>query len=304
MKKSVERLFNRLHHILLSDETKHKSERFILSIAIISFIMHLLLIGLVDFGILAIKDYSKLLNNPIAAIYTPFSFILIYEVYLLVYYLPTSISIYIAKQYEIITLIIIRRIFKDLSNLEFTPNWFQNQGDLQFTYDITATVLLFLLIYVFYWLNGKNERKWESHDGGNKNMSKFITQKKWIATALVPTFLLLALYRFSTWFYGNFISLEQMVDRLRDVNNIFFDEFFTILIMTDVLLLLISFVHRDKFNKVIRNSGFIISTILIRLSFGVDGLLSTVLIVVAVLFGVIILAIHNLYENLNHPAKL
>jgi hypothetical protein len=65
-----------------------------------------------------------------------------------------------------------------------------------------------------------------------------------------------------------------------------------------VLLLLISFLHTDKFNRVIRNSGFIISTILIKLSFGIEGLLNIILIVVAVLFGVVILAIHNQFEKL------
>ena len=53
---------------------------------------------------------DNLLTNPIAAIYTPFSFILVYEVFLVVYYLPRSISQYIRKQYEIITLIIVRSI--------------------------------------------------------------------------------------------------------------------------------------------------------------------------------------------------
>jgi hypothetical protein len=69
-----------------------------------------------------------------------------------------------------------------------------------------------------------------------------------------------------------------------------------------VLLLLFSFFLSDKFSKVIRNSGFIISTILIKLSFGTEGILNTILIVTAVLFGVIILAIHNKYEDLEKTA--
>ena len=95
-----------------------------------------------------------------------------------------------------------------------------------------------------------------------------------------------------------FFQLFQIVDSMKDVNKVFFDDFFTILILTDVLLLLFSFLHTDKFNKVIRNSGFIISTILLKLSFGTEGLLNTGLIVVAVLFGVILLGIHNQYEKI------
>jgi hypothetical protein len=89
-----------------------------------------------------------------------------------------------------------------------------------------------------------------------------------------------------------------MVDTIRDVNEIFFDEFFGILILTDVLLLLLSFFYVDRFSLVIRNSGFVISTILIKLSFGTEGILNSVLIVVAVLFGVLVLWAQNLYAKI------
>jgi hypothetical protein len=84
------------------------------------------------------------------------------------------------------------------------------------------------------------------------------------------------------------------------INNVFFDEFFTILIVVDVILLLASFYYSDQFHKVIRNSGFVISTILIRLSFSVDGALNTILIVTAISFGLLMLLIHNLFEKQMH----
>jgi hypothetical protein len=299
MKKN-EKMFGFFYSKLLSERIKGKSEVIIISVAIISFILHLLLVALAKLNILQLNHYSGMFENPIAAIYTPFSFILIYEVYLLVYYLPKSTTIYIGKQYEIITLIVIRRIFKDLANLEFTSGWFNVKYDLQFTYDLIATILLFLLIFIFYRLN---ERK----DGEPKNnqlsfeMMKFIKLKNVIAMCLIPIFFLLAVYGLSRWVHWNFFSIGQMVDSIKDANSIFFNDFFTVLILTDVLLLLISFLYTDKFNKVIRNSGFIISTILIKLSFGIDGILNTILITVAVLFGVIILYIHNQFEKITLP---
>jgi hypothetical protein len=140
--------FSRLNKNFLSEKTKVKSERIILKIAIASFALHLAIIFLVDFGIITVES-SDLLSNPIVAIYTPFSFILLYEVYLLIYYLPKSFTTYISKQYEIITLIVIRRLFKDLSNLKLTSDWFSNKQDLQFTYDLATSILLFFLIYLF-----------------------------------------------------------------------------------------------------------------------------------------------------------
>ncbi len=296
-------IFNLIHSKLFSDATRKKSEVVIVFIAVISFILHLSVITLVDLGVLNLNDYSELLKNPIAAIYTPFSFILIYEVYLLVYYLPKSTTIYIGKQYEIITLIVIRRVFKDLSKLEFTANWFTVKNDLQFTYDLGATIILFLLILVFYRFSEKQEGGQEENRPLPVEILKFIRMKNFMAACLIPVFLVLAVYSLSHWVYENFFSITRMVDSIKDVNKIFFDEFFTVLILTDVLLLLISFLHTDKFSKVIRNSGFIISTILIKLSFGAEGLLNTVLIVVAVLFGVVILGIHNRYEKLSMPSQ-
>ncbi len=290
--------FDLIYQAFFSEKTRKKSEVVIVSVAIISFILHLAVIGLVDSHLLQINDSSKLLTNPIAAIYTPFSFILIYEVYLLVFYLPKSTSIYIGKQYEIIMLIVIRRVFKDLSQLEFTEDWFSVKSDLNFTYDLIATVVLFLLIFVFYKMNQTGITKPKKEIEPNSELANFIKIKNIIATCLIPLLFILATYSFGHWVYESFFSISRLVDTIKDVNKIFFDEFFTVLILIDVLLLLFSFLHIDKFNKVIRNSGFIISTILLKLSFSAEGLLNIVLIVVAVLFGVIILAVHNRFETL------
>jgi hypothetical protein len=128
-------------------------------------------------------------------------------------------------------------------------------------------------------------------------IDKFITFKKVIALILVPLLLGLAVYTFGKWGYLEFMDNDGSLKELKNINNIFFDEFFTVLIVVDVLLLLVSFFYTDKYHKVIRNSGFVISTILIRISFSVDGLVNTVLIVFAVIFGLTILAIHNQFER-------
>jgi len=264
-------VFNFFYTGLLSEKVRIKGEIIIISIAIIGFIIHLLLIGLNNLQLLNLESTSGFFSNPIAAVYTPFSFILIYEVYLLVYYLPKSTTYYIGKQYEIITLVLIRNVFKDLAGLDFTTNWFNVAGDLQFSYDLAATLLLFFLIYVFYRLNEKRNTEPLTEDKLSAEMQRFIKLKKIIAMLLVPLFFIMALNGVGKWIYHSFFSISQLVYSAKDINKIFFDEFFTVLILTDVLLLLISFLLTDSFSRVIRNSGFIISTILIKLSFGVDG---------------------------------
>ncbi len=217
--------------------------------------------------------------------------------YLLIYYLPKSTSTYISKQYEIIALIIIRRLFKDLSDLSLSSNWFNIKNDLQFTYDLLASVLLFYLIYLFRVQRTGGYRTIENSENHSSSISKFINAKKWIATALVPILLIIAIYSFLNWSIGIFQPLESNTISFKNINNIFFEQFFNILIIADVILLLFSFFHTDEFHKVIRNSGFIISTILIRLSFSVDGIINNILIVSAILFGLLILLIHNKFEK-------
>jgi hypothetical protein len=290
---------NRIYDRLLSPEVKLRSERAILSIAIISYVAHLLLILLVNQGVLHID--SKFFSNPIAAIYTPFSFILIYEVYLLIFFLPKSISSYIGKQYEIITLIVIRRIFKDIANLELTSDWFSNQQDLQFTYDVLTSLILFVLIFLFYReIRRRPTAQTPDNADLRLNMLRFIQLKKALAVILVPTLLILALTTLINWAHIAFQDFRNGFVAISDINTVFFDEFFTVLIMVDVTLLLASFFHSDQFHTIIRNSGFVISTVLIKVSFATDGIVNNALIVVAVLFGLLILFIHNQFETRLH----
>jgi len=278
----------------LSDKFRERTERIIIGIAIVSFLLHLFVIFLVSQNVIDIS--SKLTKSPISAIYTPFSFILVYEVFLLVFYLPRSISIYIGKQYEIITLIVIRRIFKDIGNIEMSTSWFKLENDLQFTYDVVTTLILFLLIHLFYKKTEKHANE-DSLLEGKVKISKFIKLKKSIAMVLIPVLVILAVYSFSVWIISSIQDHWAHITTFKNINNIFFEDFFMLLIIIDVILLLFSFFYSDQFHKIIRNSGFIISTILIKLSFSVEGVVNNALIVGAVLFGYLILLTHNLYKN-------
>lgn len=289
----IDKIFDKL----LSHKVKEQSERVILSIAIVSYLAHLILILLAHYGVLQIE--TKLLKNPIAAIYTPFSFILLYEVYLLIYFIPKSISFYIGKQYEIITLIVIRRLFKDIGNLELSSEWFQLKNDLQFTYDTITSLFLFALIYFFYQ-NIAERYSIITEDKSNEKSTiiiRFINLKKLVAIVLVPVLIALAIDTFYIWSSTIFNNYGAGIVAFKNINNIFFEEFFTVLIIVDVLLLLASFFYSDKFHKIIRNSGFVISTILIKISFSTEGIVNNALIIGAVLFGFLILIIHNKFEN-------
>ncbi len=292
-------IYNVLQERFISEKARHTGERVVVMIALVAFVIHLILIGMRYFNLLPPHSHhlDELLTNPIAAIYTPFSFILVYEVYLLLFYLPQSITQYIARQYEIITLIIVRRIFKDIANLELTTEWFSRPKDLQLTYDIAATLVLFLLITLFYRLARSQPVPAKGKESHTTDLRRFIYCKNVISLILVPVLLGLAIYSFVVWTKETFFTVSIAAVNVIDVDKVFFEDFFSILVMVDVFLLLLSLIHNDSFPKVIRNSGFVISTILIKISFGAEGIVNVALILAGVSFGVAILWAHNLFER-------
>lgn len=282
---------NLIFDTIFSKYSRGKFEKFILILAAIGFITHLMLIFLNTNGYIQLDVGENLLKNPISALYTPFSFILIYEAFLLIYYLPSSFTVSVVKGYEIISLVLIRKIFKDVPLVDLSEDFFANPYNVQFIYDITGFVLVFFLIYLFKTTAGKPQ----TPKVDNK-LKKFISQKKAISILLVPVLLALASYSFYNWLGSLLIESSNDID----VNFLFFIDFFTILILVDVLLLLISFRYTERYSQLIRNTGFIISTIMLRLSFTATGLASVSFLVLGILFGVIILAIYKKMEKVNY----
>ena len=277
---------------IFSEINRKKIEGFTIWSATVGFIFHLSLVLLNNYSIINIGNESLLLTNPISAIYTPFSIILYYEIFLLIFYLPRSFTTSILKQFEIISLIIIRRIFYDIPKLNLDSNdRFQNPDNLQITYDLISILIIFFLIYLFNFVKSKIENK-----KGIKNIDRFIDSKKIISVILIPVMIILfiiGLYNLYTiGMSSNFASSFYYV------NEVFYNTFFSILIIADVFILLLSFLYTERYSQIMRNTGFIICTILIRLSFSSSGLTNLLLIISSVLFGLLILKIYSLMNKI------
>ena len=278
-----------LHNNVFSKKNVELFEKNIMLLAVVGFIVHLLLIFIENYYSLDIfSSRTNLSSNPISALYTPFTFILVYEAFLLIYYLPRSFTTSVAKEYEIISLVLIRKIFKDIPEISLEPEQTLNENNLQLMYDLLAVIVIFYLIHLFKktWVNTPKRKT-------NKNLEKFINYKKLLSVLLVPTLLILCFINFYEWFIQVFIS-QSYTDNL---NGVFFIDFFTILILVDVFILLISFQYTERYSQLIRNTGFIISTILLRLSFSAEGLYSILLLILGVVFGLVILKIYKLAEE-------
>lgn len=274
-------------------------ERWIVFLATGGFLFHLLLIALVrSFPALKVGVLSQLEGNFLQAVYFPFSFILFYEVILLVLAIPRSQTISIGKQYEIISLIVIRRVFKDIGEVDDPAKWI-TQFDMasMVLIDMVAALVMFALVALFQRLSQTVVPSKPESD-----LAKFISLKKAVAMVLFVTLFFLAFYNVSQWAFGKWALVSDQVSEGANLDFFFFPAFFGFMIFTDVFLLIASIPFYDRYEYVIRNSGFVISTVLLRFSFSTPKPFDLAVSLIAILYGVCVLGLFSYYTRVIRPA--
>lgn len=286
---------NSFYDSIFSDKTRNSIQTITTTLAVLGFIIHLILIGLSSIAIIDLSSYG-LFDNPINSIYTPFSFILIYEIYLLVFYLPRSFTTSLLKQFEIISLILVRRVFADITKIDFTTVSMTNKDLKSLFVDLLAVLVLALTILLFYKAKSKLEET--PQDKFDLILEKrFNNLKKYVSSALIIILGCISVVHLVDFLYSAFYGQHLFASIKNDLNSIFYKDFFTALILTDVLILLLSYSFFQDYFRLLRNTGFVIATILIRLSFGVEGILNIILILSSAAFGYAILLIYINYRN-------
>jgi len=265
---------------MFSNAFKSRFEKLTLYFGITAFLVHSAIIFALRIELLDAKYFPEnLFGNPFAALFSPFSSLLVYEVYLLIFYFRQSYTKSVAKQLEIMALILLRNCFKDIGQLTEGKVSLLNSELMK---DLTGFVALLLLVWVFYHLDAKRiEVKYEL-------TSAFIKLKERMSVFLLIVFFGLSFYSFSTWL----IDLVKYADNhaaLNDPSHIFYTEFFTLLTFVDVLLLLSSAKNLQNTILIIRNSGYVLATFLARISFSLEGWERIVLIVLGALIAVFML---------------
>ena len=92
------KIIDLFHAKVFSEKNIKNFEKLILYFAVGGFLIHLVLVFLnLKYNINYFVGLDNLLSNPISALYTPFSFILVYEAFLLIFYFPRSFTTSIAK---------------------------------------------------------------------------------------------------------------------------------------------------------------------------------------------------------------
>ena len=264
----------------MGDEMDDTVRKFAIVAAVVGFFAHLSLWALDNSGrIVVAGDSAELVQSPLSALYTPFSILLTYEVYQLIRTIPESFSSSVGKQYEIATLLVVRDILKRLPEVDGSDGWSVGDDVSFLLVECAAFLALFYTALTYY-----NMRKHEDvNHQVSDDVSVFIVTKKAIAIFMLVIFVIIALTSVTGW-----IAAVQKgggsVDR-----TIFFLDFFTFLILADILILLISYWFYTDFRNLARNTGFVLSTVIIRVAISAAGVSSMILFTLSGILGIAIL---------------
>jgi hypothetical protein len=284
---SIRRRLAAIFDALDSPPVRGWLEQAVVVAAATGFLVHLAVIGVARFfPDLPQTVFEGLDKSPFHAVYTPFSVILFYEVLLLVFALAASHTGEIATQYQIVSLIVVRRVFKDIGGFSELENWLAEPEAVKAVLiDMAGAVLMFLMVTGFTFLRYKTPKTPIRRD-----LQKFIELKKALAVLLLVVLVALAAINLASWL-GVMSGLPVILAPPANVDLFFFPRFFEFMIFTDVFLLIVSLAYYDRYEYVFRNAGFVISTVLLRVSLETPKPYDLLLALTAMLYGLAVLGV-------------
>lgn len=249
---------------------------------VVIFILALIIIEINRQGWLPGPFDLKIPVSHYMAINLAFSLVLILEVISLIFTLPGSMSKALGKQFEILALILLRNSFKELVHL---PEPIDISGHYEVLWHILAygggAVMIFALLGVYL----RVQKNLDEVLAPGPSLDRFIMAKKTVAFLLLLVFVGLGIC--DIWLLA---AGEEQFD--------FFHYFYTILVFSDILLVLIAQSFLPQFPAVFRNSGYALATLLIRLSLTAPVYYNVMIGFFSILFALVLTLVYNWFYTL------
>ena len=244
---------------------------------VIFFLAGLFLIELKRLGFLPNQFTAYVPTSHFSAIEAAFTVVLILEVISLIFTIPCSFSRSVGKQFELLALILMRNAFKELSYFPEPISYAGNEeAIIRILSDGFGALLIFALLGFYYIIHKrKSEEQMKPAD-----LFSFVAAKKGLALLLLGAFTYMGFK--SAWF--SIIGVEH--------TDFLFD-FYTLLILADILVVLLAQCFQPGFYAVFRNSGFALSTVIIRIALAAPPFFNVLLGVSAATFAILLTVISN-----------
>jgi len=272
--KLISNLFERLKQFWES-----KSSSYIISVVLVfSFIICSLLSLLVIYEYIHLGRFNEHFKNPFFSIEIVFTLLLITELFGLIFMLPTSVAKSVGKQFELLSLIFLRDGFKEFSHIG--PN---------FSWQTTKEPLMSMMIYGFgaiaiFFMMGLTYKLQKHIQITNieDDQEQFIRLKKLLAILLLIAFTVIG-----------YVDIKELIITGHYLHS--FHTFYTVLIFSDIIIVLIALRYTMNYYKIFRYSAFVLATILIRIALSVEQYYGVIIGVVAALFILVLTIAYNYF---------
>ena len=228
-------------------------------------------------NLISLGKWDESFSNPFFAIEISFTLLLILELLSLIFVLPKSVSKSVGKQFELLSLIFVRAGFKEFSHID-NFNWDIVPPEVinMFAYGFGA-----LAIFVIMGFNYKlqmHSRLTNTED----DEETFIQSKKLLALLLLIAFIIIGFYDTKVLFVtGDYLHS--------------FDKFYTVLIFSDIIIVLIALRYTLNYYRIFRYSAFVLATIFIRISLSTNVYYNVVIGVIAAFFVLFLTLTYNYF---------
>jgi hypothetical protein len=234
------------------------------------FLGALLLIELRRLGVLPI---AWLPSNHFHAVRLGFNMLLVVEVIGLVFGLTGSPERTLGRQFEILSVILLRQSLKELVHASEPLSW---EALRPFVWpmiaDAAGAVAVFALVGLFYRLQPGGSDKTVEH-----TPDIFAASKEAVALVVLVIFLVLA---------GRGVSDALLNHEGAAAYDSFFAILYTVLVFADLTIVFLSLRHSFTYESVFRSSGYAVVTVLIRIALTAPPYVNVALGVGSTLLGI------------------
>jgi hypothetical protein len=245
---------------------------------VLAFLATILVIEASRLGLLPDRLSSWVGVNHYGAIGLAFTLLLVLEVLGMVFILAESVASSVGKQFELLSLIFLRKAFLTFQGFGEPIDWESAAESVpHLLADIGAALLIFVVVGFYYRVQRHRPITTDEHE-----QNSFVAAKEAVALLLLLAFAALGI----VWSALYVRDGEAFA---------FFEAFFTILIFSDVLIVLISLRYSTSFSVVFRNSGFATTTVLARLSLTAPTFIGAALGVGAALIALALSLAYNAF---------
>ncbi|SCX90082.1 hypothetical protein [Desulfoluna spongiiphila] len=218
-------------------------------------------------------------KNHLASIGIALTLLLVIEVMGLVFSMVHSVSTSVGRQLEILSLILLRNVFKEISHHNPLSWETLGPGIPGIVAAVSGALIVFGILSLYYRV--KKHATLGDHE---EDRQSFIAAKKCIALALLTAFHLIA-FR-SLFGYATGTPAPPA-----------FETVYTLLVLSNIFIVLLSLRHGHNYRVAFRNSGFAVVTVLILIALVAPPLWSAGIGTFAALFALATFWVFGRFEE-------